>query len=101
MRIQLQDSLGTYYYLTSADPAIIGAWFAEHVPNLMSANAHYNHPLIIDVWPDSEAEYKLHHNARDGHYIGKNGWLSLIEYMQKLADAMNPQDESSDNGKTS
>ena len=89
MRIQIQESNGFTYTITSSDPLIIGAWFAEHMPKMMSANTNYNHPFGMDVYPTEKHEYEAFNPASTFMTTkGKAAWLDLIEYMGKLADAM-------------
>ena len=89
MRIQITESNGMTYFITSSDPLIIGAWFAEHMPKMISADSTYNHPFKMDVYPTEEREFESFNVASTFRNTkGKAAWLDLIEYMGKLADAM-------------
>ena len=89
MRIQITESNGMTYYITSSDPLVISAWFAEHMPVILSDDTRYNHPVTIDVYPTSQTECEQWSNGSTIRTSqGKAAWLNLIEYMGKLADAM-------------
>ena len=88
MKIQIRDSIGYTYMITSSDPHVISAWFAECMPRMISANTRYNHPFQVDVYPTERDECEVYDIAKYRARQGKAAWLDLIEYMGILADAM-------------
>lgn len=87
MHISVQSGEGYTHQITSTNPKTIGAWFAELAPMVMSANALFNHPMPIDVWPMSDEEIKgmLEYDHRKH---GKAAWLELINFLTGLVDTM-------------
>jgi len=58
VRVEIRDCNGQAYSITSADPRIIGDWFAEHAEMLMSANTTMM-PYPMYIWPQTEREQKI------------------------------------------
>ena len=51
MRIEIRDDMCWSHVIDSADYELIGRWLAEKAKLLMSADARYNHPFHVDIWP--------------------------------------------------
>ena len=56
MKAIIVDSSGYCYQINTGKPELLGAWFVEHAEKLMSVNASYNHPVSLDIWPESKDE---------------------------------------------
>jgi len=56
MRVEIPDYYGYMHVIDSADPGLIGKWFAEKAQVLMSADTGFNHPVSLDIWPATEHE---------------------------------------------
>lgn len=59
MNIQIQDGMGYVYRIDSQDLDLIGRWFAEKAPILISADERYNHPVYLNIYPTNKEEGDL------------------------------------------
>lgn len=57
MRIEIRDDMCWSHVIDSADYELIGRWLVEKAKILMSADARFNHPVQMDVWPSGATAY--------------------------------------------
>ena len=89
MRIQIGDSMGQAHVIDSADYDLIGRWLSEKAKLMMSADARYNHPVQLDIWPsgasasaDAEVMRQASLPARSA-----DGLLELVRGLLELSGA--------------
>ena len=76
------------HVIDSADYELIGRWLAEKAKLLMSADARYNHPFHVDIWPsgathaaDIEVIRQANMPVRSG-----DGLLEFIKGLLRLSE---------------
>jgi hypothetical protein len=73
------------HVIDSSDLELIGRWFAEKAKLLISANATYNHPVRLHIWPVTSQEQKLMADwAGDGKFT-QDTILSLASYLTNIS----------------
>lgn len=87
MRVEIADWNGQPYVITSRNPELVGAWFAEHAAHLMTADARME--VRIRIWPQDHTEMDLI-GQPDQALLTQEGLLKLAEVIldasKKLAD---------------
>ena len=84
MRVELVDWNGQPYTITSRDPELIGRWFAEWAPRLMSANTRMQ--TRIQIWPTDEDEFKaLGAPAVHTYMLNQDSLLALAQMILDAA----------------
>ena len=87
MRIEIVDDMGCPYVVTSRNLKVVGAWFADTVTALMSADARFNHPLRMDIWPQDIDESRLI-GEYHSHTVTQDDLLSLAGSILQASQAM-------------
>jgi hypothetical protein len=54
MRVEIQHWNAQSYSITSMNPALVGEWFGEWAPRLMTADCRYE--VRIRIWPQTHEE---------------------------------------------
>lgn len=86
MRVEIYDCNGQVYGITSRDLDLIGRWFAEMAPLMMSDNTRINHPAPLHIWPQDQEESKLipDWQTRDRRFTADE-ILALAEHLTKIS----------------
>lgn len=88
MRVELIDPAGYCRSITSSDPELVGRWFAEHAPKVMSADCRLE--TRIRIWPENEQDHELLRHAGKGYPFTQD---ALLELAQVILDAAARQGE--------
>ena len=85
MRVELVDDMAYMHAIDSSDLDLIGRWFAEKTKLLISANAAYNYPVRLHIWPTTPQETELM-----GHWAGDREFtqeaiLGLASYLTDIS----------------
>lgn len=78
MIVEIYDSTGGVYRITSDKPEIVGAWFAEHAEKLQTGDTRLL-PYRINVWPSGDfnsAEAAEWLTAKTVLTAGRLRWLA-------------------------
>ena len=99
MKVEIWDGVGRAYVINSADFDLIGRWFAEHAKLLLSADARYNHPVQLHVWPDTAEESQLIPVYHRQSKVTQQSILTLAEHLLKVsAEWPTDYEEADSNG---
>ncbi len=83
MRVELFDGCGYCYQVDSMDYDLIGRWFAEHAPLVMSADVRVSPGLRI--WPTTPEESKLIPAFHRERKLTRDGILALAEHLTNIS----------------
>jgi hypothetical protein len=87
MQIRIMDCNGMEHRCDSADPGIIGAWFAEHAELLMSADVR-TMPYPMYIYPQTAREQQILSGPERLKMIeARMTQDGLLELAQKILDA--------------
>lgn len=93
MRIEIWDGNSYAHVIDSADLDLIGRWFAEKAKLIMSANARFNHPAQLHIWPSGLAESDLipawHRNKR----LTQESVLALAGHLTQISATLPHEDD--------
>lgn len=85
MRIEMWDGMGYSHQVDSADLDLIGRWFAEKSKLLMSADARFNHPVQLHIWPSNPDECKLIPEWHRHGHMTRDRILGLAEHLTNIS----------------
>jgi hypothetical protein len=83
VRVELWDGCGRTYIIETLDPGLVGRWFAEWAPRLVTADSRME--TRIRLWPTDQAEMtQLGLNRQQEYRLDQDGLLLLA---QEILDA--------------
>jgi hypothetical protein len=85
VRIEIQDNLAVSHVIDSADYDLIGRWLAEKARLIMSADARYNHPVKLDIWPSAASARADEEVMRQADLPIRSG-AALLELVRGLLE---------------
>jgi hypothetical protein len=86
VRVELTDCNGYPAMITSQNPKLIGDWFAEHAPGLMTADCRSQ--ARIAIWPQSHEEMKTIGQQHTAVTFTQDGLLYLAGQILEAAQAL-------------
>jgi hypothetical protein len=79
------DGMAYSHVIDSGDLDLIGRWFTEKARRLISADARYNHPVMLHIWPSTSDEQKLMGDWAVTRRFTQDEILTLAEYLTRIS----------------